>query len=563
MADNKEKERNENKGFENRQEGKFQSKDEREKKENKKRSGQKRSGAKSYNPGQKNKQDPEWYSVSNQLLQDTADIPFNIFPGTRERVVENVVTGATYSFKDASSQCTPGILTVRYACSPGYSENGTSAINVASKALYTWVRHRNSGRTNYESVDLMLYILSMDEIYTAWLEARRIYQLTMSYDVMNRNIPDALLRSLNIDADDIRANLAQFRARLNLQAAKMSAMAVPKAFNVFKRHAFIASNIFVDSTSRTSQYYIFQRDIGRTFSPTSSGGGSLVAHSVNSFPFTTRRTSESILNEIDTMLDVVLSDEDMNIMSGDIVKAFGGDSENLYILKEIAENEVASILFNEDVLAQIHNAITAPNNSAMADVTSMNITQSGGYVKFTGPSYQMENGDQLLAAYNIYRGNVYFNSHKDQPTPVDSMEWSRLQANIISDLEKGIYYMEYSSEYLIRFGISEFDYSTGTLQLTTTNLNTVVQASKTNYKRPFELWSVISKFDWHPILYLTYIDEDTTAPRVTEYKGVAADLKRYTLVSNNTRQRLNDLAIMGLYGSLMLQKLRTASSNKS
>lgn len=60
----------------------------------------------------------------------------------------------------------PGIMNLYFVPTIGSSTAGeSSAINIAAKNIYSFVRHENSGRINYDAPDLMLYLLALDSAF--------------------------------------------------------------------------------------------------------------------------------------------------------------------------------------------------------------------------------------------------------------------------------------------------------------------------------------------------------------------------------------------------------------
>nr|QIR30717.1 putative capsid protein [Chicken picobirnavirus] len=455
--------------------------------------------------------DYQWYSVNDAIGSAVGNIPYNVFAGQKiDLIVKEGVT-------DKSDMTVPGVLSIDYFTAPGISKNGTSAVNISAKALYSYVRHQNSGHSNYEASDLMLYILAMDEIYTQFYEARRILNLAMTYDYVNRNVPDLILKALGTNPDSIRANIAQFRGRLNLIAAKISSLAVPNAFHLFKRHALIARTILMDSSSIRGQFYVWKTTGYRVFDPTATTGGQLVytEHTAN-------RTYEDIINELETMLSAVLGNEDMNIMSGDILKAYG--RENLIIVSNIDENETANFIFDENMLAQVENSHAEPID--VNQRATWNITQDNNEVIF----------NPKIAASAGFTQRKFFNSHKDQPDWKDALEWSR---GMCVEGSCG-------TEFLTGYTMTTYRY--------TDDSNKAVVASY-----PFSSYFVyvddnsyssltdIAKFDWHPMWY-------TFSKDGTKFYGVIGDLKKFTVLDVDTISKLNDSAVMGEFNALLLSK---------
>lgn len=238
------------------------------------------------------------------------------------------------------------------------------------RALYSFVRHVNSGKTNYEAPDLMMYIMAMDNVYLLIHELKRLIRLAYLYVLENRDIPERVFSVLGVDHKDLIGNLANYRAQLNIRIAKANSLAVPANFNLFKRRAVMGSVILTDEPNRPTQlivpaadgYFVFS-GIAQTGSTlnyrvpgTTSNEDPVASHNSaggdNTF-FKTKTSVNDYFQLLDEMLSILLSDEDINIMSGDIIKAYG---DNLYKLPFIEENEIQDIIHDENLLLQFSNS---------------------------------------------------------------------------------------------------------------------------------------------------------------------------------------------------------------
>lgn len=473
--------------------------------------------------------DWNWYALNESIGKSVGNVPFNVFPGTEEHI-----TTLPDGYTDADLHATPGVMCIKYAQMPGTSVAANSAINVAARAMYSFVRHQNSGHANYESADLMVYILAMSEIYTSFLEAKRIYGLAKLYTYTNRNVPNLVLHALGVDVDNITKNLAQFRAELNLFAAKVSALAVPNIYHAFKRGALIASTVLTDSTSQMSQFYIYKKGVYRVFDPTAATGGQLVAHAVPA-----SLTYSSIMTMLNEMLDAVLPDEDSNIMSGDIIKAFG--KENLYKLAEIDDGYMASFIYDENMLSQIENSqcftVAAPTAS------ELNITQKNNNIYNNTIILSSTDKTDEGLGYAMLKGNTYFNSHKDEPTWQDVLEYSRLMVGS-SDIDSTSCYVISGSELIMQYEMYCYKYTSGVSSIKTFTFSSI--PVYTDEIDNIQAVLLLSLFDWHPILYPSVIN---TASGTANFLGKYGDLKKYTLVSSDTRARINEAAVTSEFGA--------------
>lgn len=76
-------------------------------------------------------------------------------------------------------------MKIGFVPSIGRTSGESSPANVASKNIYSFVRFANSGRTNYEATDLMMFLLAMDNAYMYAGYLIRIYGIIMKNDPSN------------------------------------------------------------------------------------------------------------------------------------------------------------------------------------------------------------------------------------------------------------------------------------------------------------------------------------------------------------------------------------------
>lgn len=143
------------------------------------------------------------------------------------------------------------------------------------RALYSFVRHVNSGRTNYEAPDLMMYVMAMDSVYLLIHEIKRLLRLAYLYVLENRDIPERIFSVMGIDHLDAVGNLANYRAQLNVRIAKANSLAVPANFNIFKRRAVMGSVVLTDEPNRPTQLIVPMSDGFYKYDPKAQTGSTL------------------------------------------------------------------------------------------------------------------------------------------------------------------------------------------------------------------------------------------------------------------------------------------------
>lgn len=300
--------------------------------------------------------DAAWYAADGQLLKDVSSFSFNSALGAGLTIRgQNASGGLSYTTKF------PGILSIMTTPTVGISNSADAPVNVAAKKLYAYVRHANSGHSNYDPADLMIYMLAMDSLYTYWSYMTRVYGVAQIFSKTNRYVGDALLRSMGVDPYSVRSNLADLRAYINMFAVKAGSFAVPKTMSYFIRHSWMYSNIYKDEDTSKAQMYLYVPAFLYKFAlKAETGAGMLEATPVcgvigpsGSLNGITMLTFPQLYFLGDTLLNAALAQEDLGIISGDVLKAYG--PENLWKLDSVPEGYAVLPVFSEEMLAQIHN----------------------------------------------------------------------------------------------------------------------------------------------------------------------------------------------------------------
>lgn len=344
--------------------------------------------------------DPSWYLVNGQLAKDVASFSFNNATGDRMVFAPNDVVALTPN----AYYRMPGIASVLTGPTIGVSVDATSPINVASRNIYSFVRHANSGHSNYDPNDLMTYLMAMDSIQTFWSYMVRVYGVTQTFQQRNRYIGDALLKAMGVQAYDIRANLAEFRSYINQFAIQASVLAVPNTMSYYLRHAWMYQNVYCDEDNPKAQLFMYVPAYLYKYDVMANGAGGLraklltVTQNSNGFIATGMKlnTFSQLKAYGDDLLNAALTQEDVGIMSGDILKAYG--SEKIYRYNQISEDYAVAPVFSEEVLAQFHNSTFAGRRLAYLDtsegsgvyrmdaVTALSVTQNNeigkGWLEF-------------------------------------------------------------------------------------------------------------------------------------------------------------------------------------
>nr|AVX53559.1 putative capsid [Marmot picobirnavirus] len=307
--------------------------------------------------------DPSWYGYYPELLQGAASIPFSWTTGT--------LVDLTGRSPNPSTYIVPGIQAMYLAPSIGHSQTPSSPVNVAATAIYSFVRHANSGSANYDSPDLMIMLLSMTQVYSAITWLMRIYGEASLFSQRNRYFPKGLLRAEGVDYDSVATHLADFRYGINLLINKAASLSVPANMSVFKRAAFLYQNIYTEGTSSKDQVYMYVPSGFWKYDPQPTTGSALTfqptQYVAQKFDADNLMSYEQLLSYVADLLDPLLASEDINIASGDILKAYGDNG--VLKLQALSENYPIVPIFDIAVLEQMKNAvITGLNTLETVDI---------------------------------------------------------------------------------------------------------------------------------------------------------------------------------------------------
>lgn len=363
----------------------------------------------------------EWYGGGSVLTGSACNIPFTYPLGMRmpeEYYGANalITTGHKLDGVQVAGKpiAAPGFMTLTATGTPGFAENAASPVNVAMRKIYANIRKQNSGAANYEPVDLFMYILSMDEIYTMWSHLMRGFGFIHHYSSMNRYYATAAFQAMGIDYDDLSANAARYRTRFNILSAKINSFAVPATMNIFKRHGWLYQNIYMDTPEEKAQSYVVVPAGYRTFEPFElETGGYLEWHALASQWYDVMTMSDW-LDILENMIDKMTVNEDMNVMSGDIEKAYGSDS--LVKLSLITETLMLAPLYDEGFLNQLENAVIC------GIPASNDISQVNGNLTYA-PAFAAP--DEIPAGMEAWKDLRFLNVHNQNPSSDEVLQATR------------------------------------------------------------------------------------------------------------------------------------------
>lgn len=463
--------------------------------------------------------DPSWYSVYPELVDSTS------------RISTGYPIGVNYPMDGLSDNAWKFInnfhtMRLSYVHGVGLTENDRDPVNLAATKLYSYVRHANSGHSNYERTDLMLYFLSVIEAYNLIGNAMRAYGLINMYNNMNRAMPKHVMNAIGWDYEDLVDKAPVLRTRINNAIARINSLYVPTELNVAKRWWWLNTTLFTDSAGPKAMIYACVPKIYRTWEEMNSkGGGYLKTHTLDD-PLTVSSWGHAI----DAVLNHLLDSEDIGIMSGDILKAFG---DRVFTMSMLDENYTTPFVYSEEVLMQINNTtiISWP-------VEGWDITQDVNSNLNTGLRYK----PTINISNNLEVGKLYVQALLS--TPVMSFPMENPDNNTVMVASRNI-------SYLYDF---EADTNTGLLQcgseifvdetIFTTDDTITFNPSYAGASTGKEIL-IHSRFDYCPLVKIfDYSEGYPVYVGCSHYENVIP-------VDERTVDRMHDTALLSLFTALV------------
>lgn len=474
--------------------------------------------------------DLSWYTRTPALLTGSSRLTFG------------EVVGTPYSALTA--QTVPGIMRIGY--NHCISERGEVALNQALNGIYSYTVHANSRNKSYDAVDEGLIILAAGSVFEALALGIRVYGLMQLYDERNAYLPKALVQACGFNFNDLKSNYSHMWFDLNELIVASRQLWIPDVMPVIKRWFWLASNIYMDSASAKSQYYVFTPDSIFIYDETTEEtGGSLV--NFTDWNSQSQFTWQQYLDMVNSMLSALLESQDRGIIMGDILKAYG--PERIFSLNEVDIGYKTVPVYDTEVLTQIENC-------TVFSIAPSKIVQSTNsqFLRMVYPTYS---SNTIINGSVVPLGSSILNFHqKEVPTEGQVMIATRLkcQGMLVS-----------STSTAGQLAIKPYTAGTETVSTIQTirrtgvgengpiDTWTKINANHMNVETPANAITEITQwcaFDWAPWLYFVTEPTSVSAGQVADTVIVNAlgDWDNYTLLSQPELQRMHNTAVYSEFG---------------
>lgn len=517
-----------------------------------------------------------WYSRNPGLIAAVSNLPFVDWYGQPTK--SNLARNTTTDERNLVRNGVPGVMTLEVMPSFGYESKPTDPINLASEKLWSYLFHTVSGQTFADAPDMMMYLLSMCEVYSyiTWLKS--LYGARNLYRSENAYLPKAIVTALGGNYDSIKADQLKLWGGINTLINQAASLCVPKEFTLFERRAFMFENLYSEGVSWKSQLYGFKPAGFYMFQieQTSAAPQMVWQNRLDLWP--TTPTVDELLATGTNLINALLADQDTKKLSSLVLRAYG--SEGIIKLNEVPLNYETPVVQSLEVLEQIKNA-TVLSFSGL-DSTSMIVTQD---VTMNCLKYQLKtlnpNASSLTPsvaskAYNNCMALLHskiLTTSVSNPGPEIIIENSRLMltgsTQNFSSSAAGVVTVHGASEVCVGARAYYVDKNNAIQSVVFTYINSIdMNAATVDDSAALALLtsatlftSVLSCFKYCPAYYITYMNSKaTTQVRANQSWYNMAQMPMFDVDNYATIEidQLNDLDKVVMYELLYSETVAKA-----
>lgn len=506
--------------------------------------------------------DFSWYNTLPELTQAAANFSFANPLGTRLNLTAQGSVDVLDLWNETSrgpyNRTIPGFMFIHWNPTIGCSLDGNSPVNVTARNIYSFVRHANSGASNYDATDLMIYLLALDSVYSCYNAAARAYGYLNLYSPVNRYMPRYLVEGLGFDFDDLLANQAQFMFAINNICFKISSFAVPNFMSYYLKHMWMNSNAYRDKPNLKAQVYAFVQDTFFQYQTNYNSTNYAGLKRISAPWHHSACTVSEWVSFMEDLINPLLASEDMGIMSGDILKAFG--MQNLFNVMPITQEYAIDPIYNPEVLIQIQNLSIMGNIMEGLEETAygtftgdiyqpVNEDTAEGYL-YSNPGFIPKNQAPLVGEESLCTVDRLVTSDEEIPSKEFVVVSTRLtnKADGVTQTKSGtkFAYMTpdhtVSTEVVSGVEIIAADFTAGydiAGIVFQGSGNTGEPSGEAAIQSAASALNALSKFDWCPTLGITYYANDTV-----HFMGYYQDTTNYSIMTAEDLNKLHSACLM-------------------
>lgn len=419
--------------------------------------------------------------------------------------------------------------------------------NIVGLRNYTILSAENAKSTNYAPQDVTILMLAVGSLLSAFSAGARAFGLVPLYNTRNRSYPATLVRSCGFLLQDVVDNFAQYRNQYNYIVSKFNKIPIPADIRYFKKCSELYQGIYLDEeNSDMAQTYCFAPNSYWILDETTDPNGSMLREikpanqQIDPDGLTYVPFMSGYLNTLNAMVDALLMSSTLNYIYSDILRLHNKANMPLLTLSEIPSGYIVLPQKVEEISMWINNATVLGE----PDATAIDAFHTAGNSVYSNPG-----ANSLAYApsfQNVSEGYTYtplVNFKHSEPSVEDKILSTRLTVPLHPVYDSSSTYLGSDSfpadTYVVR--INMVSNSGGVHDDFTSSW---FRTSGSTFSGPF--FSLLSKFDWHPMVYLETTSGQSSSQTAAGSLLTFGDLQFFTEVSGDILKRMNDVAMMKL-----------------
>lgn len=504
------------------------------------------------------------FGMNATLLSNAANLFFSTPIGKGVDCAGNSVISEVVNPSTLQDFTSAGIMVYNFVPTPGISKDSGSAISTAMRDVFTHVCMFNSRTPSYGAADVIMYILAVKSMFILHAMGVRAYGLLNVAVAENRYWPKRVLEALGWNYENLKENMAEFRAYLNNSAFYINRFKVPSDIALFDRALELTSNVYSEGVSTKSQLYAFNPAIiyrwaeaeeATDGSPNYLEAQSLISSSQGSMTF------GYFKDKLDTLYKSISDSQSCAIINSDISRAYTNIAEGALLVPDLYI--VVPTIDRDDMLMGINNATVYDTDPSAQGypISTFNVTQSGSKnILYFSPEIPHKTvADLGHTIPSVVACDHILNLRNPIPEARDIVYGAQFMSFAKPSTTEGKVSITECSDILLlsarifhSAGGALAHYSVPTYMIANVDQEAVAGAAGIYLQEYMDVLGNLAQFDWHHPVRAVVIDaaayDVKNEGKTTYVSPEFRDLDNYTVVTESNIAPIHEAMFMGMLG---------------
>lgn len=282
----------------------------------------------------------------------------------------------------------PGIAAMNIIPAIPVASSGASTLQQSAYQTWTKVRDSISGTRSYDPVDLQLMSIAVSQAVSCATWLKRFFNFAYTMSPFNRYAPERLFQAMHCDYQDFIAEIPAYRARYNRITINLSRIYANTENNYHKMLRSMFAGVLAEPGAN-GQLYVYNPCGFYKYAWTTDDKGVKVGSLVFTGASEVNREEPMgsvaikklsiFLDLYEMLVDALITDGDVNTMSGDILKTYGEASQVMLPLALETDSDLPQVSLID--LAQFQMSYVPMYASSFSNYKTI-IQSDAAYIKF-------------------------------------------------------------------------------------------------------------------------------------------------------------------------------------